>query len=142
MAFQFDWKQPPLMSIDTRWSKIPQIVRSYREAAQLTIEAKARLQTAVTRLVSLEVPVRRGAAVATQIAAVSPAAPNYQETLAALDAERVSVSAYAEAATDVYLAADNLRLAEQAEDEALLAATGGQPLSGEALEYVRSLLDI
>ena len=137
----FETKVSPLLSIRARWSKVPQTVRSYREACQLTLDARAALDAAAAKLALLDVPVRTIDAVEADIAALDRGTAG-TEVLAALRMERAALSSYSQAATAVYVAAANLRTAEETEQEVLMAVTYGCTPSPAALKHIRALLNI
>ena len=117
-------------------------IAAYRDAAQITVSAKADLAAAETALAGLEVPVRGVDAIDAEIAALDPNAAGYDDALAALQAERANAEAYAEAVAAVDLATEQLGTAGETEEAALLTASGGRPLSDEAIAYIRSILKL
>lgn len=114
----------------------------YRDAALATNDVVAAQEEAAAALAALPVPTATVEEVDAAIALLDPAAVDYQAALDALTQERADIVAYDEALAAVTDAEGNLTAAQEAEDAALLVASGGRTLSDEAIAYIRSVLNL
>ena len=117
-------------------------IAAYRDAARITLGAQTALTDAEATLDGLDVPARDTDAIDADIAALDPAAADYNDALAALQTERDAAQAYADAAAAVDLANEQLATTAEKENAALLAASDGRVLSAEAIAYLRSVLKL
>ncbi len=117
-------------------------IAAYQDAALATVAVQQVLGAATEALAVLPVPARDVASIDADIAALDPAAVDYAQTLAALQAERGDAQAYEDAAAAVALAAQAQADAQAAEDAALLIASDGRILSDEAIAFMRDVLNI
>lgn len=108
-------------------------IAAYQNAALATQAAELAVETAASNLAAAQA----GLAVAEELPASTP------EEITARDAAIAAANlAIADATTAVGTANTELELAVAAEDAALLTATGGEPLSDEALAYIRTELGL
>jgi hypothetical protein len=114
----------------------------YRDAALATNEIAKAQDEAAAALAELPVPTATVEEVDAAIALLDPAAVDYAAALAALEEERADIVAYNEALAAVADFDDDLTAAQDAEDAALLVASGGRSLSDEAIAYIRSVLNL
>ena len=114
----------------------------YRDAALATNDVVAAQEEAAAALAALPVPTATVEEVDAAIALLDPAAVDYQAALDALTQERADIVAYNDALAAVTDAEGDLTTAQEAEDAALLVASGGRSLSDEAIAYIRSVLNL
>jgi hypothetical protein len=108
-------------------------IAAYQNAALATQAAELAVETAASNLAAAQ----NGLAVAEALPASTP------EEITARDAAIAAANlAIADATTAVGTANTELELAVAAEDAALLTATGSEPLSDEALAYIRTELGL
>lgn len=151
-------------------------IATYRDAALATIAAGEALDTATTALETANADLtaaeaaladfdaahtgRSTAEIDSDIAALDPAAPDYQQQLDALNTERTAAESYAtdraildsdvaaaagivsEAEAAVASAAGLAAESEALEGDALLSASNGRTLSEPALDYLRTQLGL
>ena len=117
-------------------------IATYRDAALVTLEAQAALDTADAELALLPVPARDLETIDADIGALDPLAEGYAESLTALETERTGTQSFLDATAAVEAAALELDTAATTEEEALLAASKGRILSDEAIAYIRAVLNL
>ena len=117
-------------------------IAAYRDAALVTGEKAAALAQAREDLAGLPAPTRTLTEIEAEIAALDPAAVDYADKLAALEAEKAATESYADAAAIVAAAEAELEAAAEAEHAALLTASNGRELSDEAIAYIRDVLNL
>lgn len=117
-------------------------IAAYQDAAQLTLAVEAELTKAEKALAELEIPARGTDDIDAVIAALDPEADGYEAALAALQSERAAAKIYEDAVDAVTEAAKQVIAATEAEEDALLTASGGRDLSDEAIAHIRAVLDL
>lgn len=114
----------------------------YQTAAVASFEAADAVDEAQAALDLLPVPTRSLAEIRADIAALDPAALDYETALADLKAERDAARAYIDAKNALSDATDAAELAAAEEEAALLTASGGRVLSDDAVAYIRAALGL
>ncbi len=117
-------------------------IATYRDAAIATTTAAETLATAITARDALAVPTRSIAEIDVAIGLLDETLDGYAAAAGLLAAERQAAVDYAAAEAKVTEANTDLLTAQETEDAALLAASGGRELSDEAIAYIRDELDL
>lgn len=117
-------------------------IAAYRDAALVTLGKAQALAQAQDDLAALPAPTRTLAEIEAEIATLDPAAADYVDKLAALQAEKTAAESYADAAARVAAAEADLNAAAEAEHTALLSASNGRELSDDAIAYIRDVLNL
>ena len=117
-------------------------IAQYRDAALVTKDAAALRDDAAEILANLPVPTNTVEEIDAAILALDPVSATYAADLAALTAQRDQITAYTDAAAALDGLQTTVDTAQDAEDAALLLASGGRSLSDAAIAYIRSVLNL